>query len=273
MGGLAFVVTPSDLANEIIEIYQQAAPPFPGYKVFFIGSPPAVDLPDGSVITSKPSLAQFDRFLVDNDIDQLVFVANIIASFNLWLQVILRTGIPQSALRLNPTASDLLNRLSRELEARNIEIVHPHRISDSFRLKRDEQISCGRPNIANAVRLWLIHRPIRQTLRTVPEGRLLALLDGVKIKLIASETTNTKDLILRLEQVAPAEKSTYRRIILSKTKHDPTSITYSVIGTSTLLDAASHGITDIMIGEDCVIQGKRTVLELAQKHNISITLA
>jgi DUF1009 family protein len=280
MDRYGFVTTPTALARELIAACQRSRPR--DVKVLAIYGLPGFELPPGSRTMRVPTYSGFRRFIRRNDISQIVFVARLNMAPIFWIQAlfhwrflslflrrdILSPGVLPQLLRQVP--SEALRFIKEGLEKMKVEVAHPHSvIPDEFQLLARD-CSCKMSETeTNQVRILLadVYSRGSQSFLTLSEGCLVGMSLPDVPELIAVERSGTQELIA---QLTPAHRSRFARIVLVKNGLDATMIAYPVIGTDTIKAAAAHGVTDILISVDCVIQGKPEVIRLARESRIGI---
>lgn len=269
MGYALVVTTPSALAVELIA--EIRARDERGYKVYSLGEMPGIVLPPGSTVVAAASYTDFLAYVDANDVSEIVFAAKLHAGLRFWTEAILnpRFWSKLRASNWRMSAGLLLELVEEDLQKRDIIIKHPHEISPAFRLASMDQLGSSLPDITNQIRTFIAleSSQISHSLIIVRESRLYGLTHANHVKHIATEFLDTALLMRCLKW---KRKNIYQRIVLYKTHRDHTQLSYPVIGEMTVSDAARHGITDIAISANCVIQGKHNMLNLARRHNISV---
>jgi DUF1009 family protein len=270
MTNTLFVATPSLLATELISEFQTShTDPF---KVLWMGAQGALPLPEGSKIVSSSTYSGFLQFLDETGASRVVFAANLTARPKFWAEALLHRHVLAKLARFElPSANLLLGAVAADFRRKNIEVMHPHNISRiRFRLQNTEQfLQPGVADISNIIRSHVATARLRRSVRIIRETALYGVLHNGEVEELAVEWLSTDQVIRRLSKI---DRSKFQRIVLFKRSNDETMITYPVIGTATIENAADHGVTDIIISYGCVIQGKAEMLSLARARGVSIRI-
>jgi hypothetical protein len=280
MDRYGFVTTPSALARELVTAFQRS--PLGPYHVFAIRGLAGVALPPGSEVVYVPTYSGFQRFLQRNGITKIVFVARLNMAPLFWIQALchlrflslfvhrdilspgglhrLRRGVPPAILRF----------IKEDLDRMKIDAVHPHWINgDEFKLLTRDCTCRMSDTETNQIRILMteFYSSGSHSVLTLSEACLVGLPSLGPPELIAVERRGTDEL---MDEISPAHRLHFRRIVLVKNGLDPSLIAYPVIGTDTVRRAKDRGITDIMVSMDCVIQGKMQTIGLARGSGIGI---
>jgi DUF1009 family protein len=281
MDRYGFVTTPSALARELITAFAHCRPE--PYYVFAIHGLTGVTLPPGSEVVSVPTYTGFWRFLRRNRISRVVFVASLNMGPIFWVQALchwrflsflVRESLSSEGLGdlLREVPSQILKFIADDLEGEDVEVAHPHEaVPNDFKLLPPDCFC----NISDGgrvqIRLFVDAIDLKRlgSFFTLSEACLVGIPGDGGPQLIAVEKKGTQDLMAR---VTPAHKRRFRRIVLVKKNLDQSLIAYPVIGTDTVRGAMDNGITDILVEEVCVIQGKTNLIRLAREARIGIDL-
>jgi hypothetical protein len=261
------VTTPSALADEMSKELNKSRSG--RYLIFSIGDFPLGNVPPGSRKVLLPTYSTFLRFVDASNVGEVFFAAKLSVSPFLWMQALLDPRVLFPILRgeARPTANFLLEAVvDKDLEARGIEIGHPHRLGPAFKLTGGDQVDNFRGDIANKLRVFPL-KPLPDSATIVPESRILGLTEKGELEVIATEARGTDQLLSSLKR---KRLDRYQRIILHKVTADKTQISYPVIGVKTVEMCSDYGVTDIFLDRDGVVQGKDEMVRLARSCRISL---